>query len=114
MVGTFDVLLAAKQCGVQRVVFTSSREVYGEPVILPMSEDAPPQAKNIYRATKIAAEMACRTCSQNGLDPSTGSGHRVAVLRVANAYGPRDHGRVIPLFVENGLRGAPLVIHGGK
>ena len=114
VVGTFNVLLAAKQCGVRRVAFTSSREVYGEPAILPVSEDAPLRAKNSYGATKIAAEMACRACSQNGLDPSTGSGHRIAVLRMANAYGPRDHGRVIPLFVENSLRGEPLVIYGGK
>lgn len=106
VIGTFNVLSMVKQCSVRRVAFTSSREVYGEPASLPVPEDAPLQAKNTYGATKIAAEMACRTCSQNGLD--------VAVLRVANAYGSRDHGRVIPLFVEHALRGEPLVIYGGQ
>lgn len=104
--GTFNVLIAAKQCGVRRVVFASSREVYGEPAYLPVSEDAPLQAKNAYGASKIAAEMACQSFARNGLE--------VAVLRVANVYGPRDYGRVVPIFVENALRGEPLIIYGGR
>jgi UDP-glucose 4-epimerase len=104
--GTVNVLTVAKECGVRRVVFTSSREVYGEPATLPVSEDAPLRAKNVYGVSKVAAEMSCRAFSQNGIE--------TAVLRVSNVYGPRDRGRVVPTFVENALRGKPLVVYGGR
>ena len=58
--GTFEVLRAAKEAGVRRVVFTSSREVYGDAAVLPVSEDAPLHAKNAYGASKVAGELYCR------------------------------------------------------
>ena len=44
------------------------------------------------------------------------AGHRLelVILRLANVYGPRDYGRVIPLFVENAVNGRPLTLYGGR
>ena len=107
VVGTFNVLQAARVQGVERVVFTSSREVHGEPDAIPVSEDSPLRAKNAYGASKIAAEQYCTVFRENyGLD--------VRVLRLANVYGPHDRGRVIPLFCEAFAQGQPLIIYGGQ
>ena len=103
--GTFNVLHAAAMAGTKRVVFTSSREVYGEPETIPVPETAQLKPKSHYGASKAAAEMYCRAFRQNGL--------QVVILRLANVYGPGDTGRVIPLFVEQALRGIPLVLYDG-
>lgn len=104
VVGTYEVLRAAAAASVRRVVFTSSREIYGEPGSLPVAESAPIAPKNAYGASKASAEMYCRSFSAQGLD--------VVVLRLANVYGPRDRGRVIPLFTELALNGEPLTVFG--
>jgi UDP-glucose 4-epimerase len=103
--GTFNVLQAARERRVPRVVFTSSREVYGDVERVPVPESAPLSPKNSYGTSKAAGELYCRLYAQNGPD--------VRVLRLANVYGPRDRGRVIPLFVEQALRGEPLTLYGG-
>jgi UDP-glucose 4-epimerase len=104
--GTFNVLEAARDNGVPRVVFASSREVYGEATDVPVSEGAPLLARNPYGASKVAAEAYCRAYGNVfGLD--------VAILRFANVYGPRDVDRVIPMWLNRALRGEPLEIHGG-
>ncbi len=103
--GMFNVLKAAHETGVARVVFTSSREVYGDAERLPVPEVAPTKPKNIYGSCKAAAELCCRAFQTKGLD--------VRVLRLANAYGPRDFDRVIPNFLEQALSGRPLVLFGG-
>src|SRR5260370_15389777 len=105
VLGTFHVLQAARQAGVKRVVFASSREVYGEPANVPVPETAPLQPKNPYGASKAAGEMYWRVFEQNGPD--------IVVLRLANVYGPRDTDRVIPLFVDRALRGLPLFLYDG-
>src|SRR5579871_4543321 len=53
VVGTFNVLRSGARHGVQRLVFASSREVYGEPLSLPVNEDAPLLAINTYGASKV-------------------------------------------------------------
>jgi nucleoside-diphosphate-sugar epimerase len=45
---------------------------------------------------------------------SAGHALETVILRLANVYGPRDRGRVIPLFVENALKGRPLTVYGGN
>ena len=99
--GTFRVLRAAQVNNVKRVVFTSSREVYGEAPQLPVAESAPLQPRNIYGASKAAAEMCC------GAFPG-----EISIVRLSNVYGPGDKGRVIPLFVKNALLGIPLTLFG--
>jgi UDP-glucose 4-epimerase len=103
VMGTARVLEAARSCGVRRVVITSSREVYGEPDNLPVPESAPLRPKNVYGLTKASAETCCELAS----------GLEVAILRLANVYGPGDFGRVIPIFIHNALLGLPIPIYGG-
>jgi UDP-glucose 4-epimerase len=107
IVGTFNVLRAAAMCGVERIVFTSSREVYGEPINLPVDEDSPLLAINSYGASKVAGEAYCRAFRRE-------LGLQTTILRLANVYGPRDFGRVIPLWVDQASAGRNLDVYGGK
>jgi len=106
VLGTINVLRAALAAGVRRVIFSSSREVYGDPDVLPVPETAPMRPKNSYGASKVAGEAYCRAFQQAGLE--------IAVLRFANVYGPRDSDRVIPIFLRNSQEGEPLVVYGGS
>ncbi len=108
VVGTFDVLVAARDAGVERVVFSSSREAYGEvDDRLPVAEDHAMNPKNAYGASKVAGEVYCRAFQgAYGLD--------VSVLRLANVYGAGDHGRVIPLWLERASRGEDRELYGGQ
>ncbi len=106
VVGTYNVLVAARDAGVERVIFTSSREVYGEVEQLPVAEDRPMDPKNAYGASKVAGEVYCRTFQNTyGLD--------VSVLRLANVYGSGDRDRVIPIWLDRARRGEGLEIYGG-
>jgi UDP-glucose 4-epimerase len=105
--GTYNVLEAARRSGVGRVVFSSSREVYGDPASLPVRETAPLQPKNPYGASKVAGEAYCNAFIHSyGLD--------VAVMRLANVYGPRDTDRVIPRWLGLAERGEDLRVFGGR
>ena len=88
------------------VIFASSREVYGEPQHLPVTEDAPLEPINVYGHTKIAGERL--------VDEARGLGLRAAVVRLSNVYGsPADHAdRVVPAFVRAAVRGLPLRVDG--
>ncbi|OQY29147.1 MAG: hypothetical protein B6244_04740 [Candidatus Cloacimonetes bacterium 4572_55] len=106
VVGVYNLLDAARQVGTRRVIFTSSREVYGEGMDLPVHEDHPLQAKNPYGASKASGEIYFRVFgSVYGLE--------TVIFRLANVYGERDFGRVIPIFLERAYRGDPLWIYGG-
>jgi UDP-glucose 4-epimerase len=107
VVGTYNVLRSAARHGVKRVVFASSREVYGEPIDLPVDEDAPLLAINSYGASKSAGESFCRSFRRE-------FGLQTVILRFANVYGPRDIGRVIPLWLEQAMAGHELQVYGGK
>jgi UDP-glucose 4-epimerase len=106
VVGTVNVLAGALDAGVRRVVFTSSREVYGDPDELPVPENRPLAPKNYYGASKTAGEAYCAAFRERGLD--------VRTLRLANVYGPRDTERVIPLWLDRAARGLDLEVYGGK
>src|SRR5262249_25559920 len=104
--GTYNVLQAAKSAGVKRVLFTSSREVYGDPEQLPVQETSALRPKNGYGASNAAGEIYCHTAANEGLETS--------ILRLANVYGTRDRDRVIPLFSQAAASGAPLTLYGGE
>ncbi len=105
--GTYNVLTCAVELGVARVVFTSSREVYGEPQYTPVDEEHPLGAKNPYGASKVAGEAYCRTFANcHDID--------VAIVRLANVYGHGDSGRVIPLWLSEAIGGHDLRVYGGN
>jgi UDP-glucose 4-epimerase len=107
VVGTYNILRAASQAGVSRLIFTSSREVYGEPIDLPVDEAQPLLAINLYGASKVTGEALCRAFRRS-------TGLHSVILRLANVYGPRDTGRVIPLWLERASKGDDLLVYGGK
>ncbi|HZQ37621.1 MAG TPA: NAD-dependent epimerase/dehydratase family protein [Dehalococcoidia bacterium] len=104
--GSFNVLEAASANGVRRVVFTSSREVYGDALSLPVDESQPLAPRNPYGASKAAAELYCDIFWRR-------FGLEVAILRLANVYGARDRDRVIPLWLERAAVGLALDVYGG-
>ncbi|NHQ59220.1 SDR family NAD(P)-dependent oxidoreductase [Chlorobium sp. BLA1] len=99
--GSLNVLQAARELGVQRIVHTSTSEVYGTARFVPISEEHPLQGQSPYSATKIAADqMAYSFYSSFGLP--------VVIVRPFNTYGPRQSARaVIPTIITqiaNGKR----------
>lgn len=100
--GTLQVLKAAAVAGVRRVVFASSREVYGQAHSIPVPESTELRPRNHYGATKAAAEMFCRATRDV----------EVTVLRLSNVYGPGDRGRVTTEFINAALNVQPLTIFG--
>jgi UDP-glucose 4-epimerase len=104
--GTAQVAMCARRAGVRRLVFTSSREVYGDPATLPVTEDAPLKPKNVYGASKVAGELFLSTFGPADME--------VVIVRLANVYGPGDSGRVIPIFLNNAANGLPLTLYGGE
>jgi UDP-glucose 4-epimerase len=107
VIGTYNVLKAAAEQGTARLVFASSREVYGEPVSVPVDEAHPLLAINSYGASKVAGEALCRAFARESSLSSV-------ILRLANVYGPRDVGRVIPHWIEQARAGNELIVYGGQ
>lgn len=103
IIGTSNVLLAAREAGtLERVVLTSTSEVYGSAVRVPMDEEHPLSAQSPYSATKIAADAL-------GLSFYRSFGLPVVVVRPFNAYGARQSARaVIPTIIAQALAGGPL------
>ncbi len=97
--GTLNVLIAARDHGVSRVVHTSTSEVYGTAQFVPITEEHPLQAQSPYAATKVAAD-------QLALSFHRSFGLPVAVLRPFNTYGPRQSARaVLPTIIAQCLSG---------
>jgi NAD dependent epimerase/dehydratase len=103
--GTLNVLQAARELGVAKVVHTSTSEVYGTARFVPITEDHPLQGQSPYSATKIAAD-------QLALSFYTSFDTPVAVIRPFNTYGPRQSARaIIPTIITqlaNGRRSIRL------
>jgi NAD dependent epimerase/dehydratase len=99
--GTLNVVQAARDLGVKRVVHTSTSETYGSAQFVPITEDHPLVGQSPYAATKIAADQLALSYWRSFETP-------VAVLRPFNTYGPRQSARaVIPTIVSqiaSGLR----------
>jgi UDP-glucose 4-epimerase len=106
VVGTYTLLKTAERAGARRVIFSSSREVYGDPETLPVGEDAPLAPKNAYGASKVAGEMYFRIAQARQV-------LETVIFRLANVYGPRDSERVIPLWLERARQGEDLLVYGG-
>lgn len=104
--GTLNVLLAAKDKRVKKVVYASSSSVYGRPQKTPMNENHPLNPTNIYGATKLAAEKYCTSLGET-------LGLPVVCLRYFSAYGPRGRpDQVLHAFASRILDGQRPVIYG--
>lgn len=100
--GTMNVLLAAKTASVERIVYVSSTEVYGEAKQVPMTEEHPLAPANTYAVTKLAADRLCYTFHHE-------HGIPVVIARIYNCYGPREtQPYVIPEIITQLARG-PVV-----
>lgn len=109
VLGTLNVLEAARTANVQKVIFSSSAATFGELKALPIGEDHPQDPDSPYGVSKLAAEKAC--CVYNKL-----YGMQNVCLRYFNVFGPRQrfdaYGNVIPIFGELGLAGRQLTVYG--
>ena len=103
--GSWNVLRATAEAGVGHLIFSSSREIYGDALSLPVAEDAPPAPKNAYGHSKLAGEAVLGMLA---------SPTAVSVLRLSNVVGAGDSGRVAPLWLDAARAGEPLVIFGGR
>ncbi len=102
VLGTLAVLRAVREQGTERLVHTSSSEVYGSAVRTPMDESHPLQAQSPYAASKIAADKLVESYVH-------AYGIHAVTVRPFNAFGPRQSGRaIIPTVVAQGLAQRPL------
>ncbi len=110
LTGTLNVLLAARDANVRRVVYASSSSVYGETAVLPKHEQLTPQPVSPYALSKLAAEHYIRVFHRvYGLEAVS--------LRYFNIFGPRqdpesEYAAVVPRFVTALLEGKRPVIYG--
>ena len=108
--GTLNVLLAARDNGVRKVIYASSSSVYGDTPTLPQKEDMPPNPLSPYALTKLAGEYYCNIFRQI-------YGLSTVSLRYFNVYGPRQdphsqYATVIPAFIGRISQNLPPVIYG--
>lgn len=108
--GTLNILLAAQESKVRRVVFAGSTAAYGDAAELPTHEALLPRPLSAYAASKLAGEAYCQAFWRT-------HGLETVVLRYFNIFGPRQnlesqYGAVVPLFIAAALRGEPPVIFG--
>ncbi len=108
--GTLNVLLAARDAGVKRVVYASSSSVYGETEVLPKHEAITPQPLSPYALSKLAGEHYITIFKHV-------YGFEAVSLRYFNIFGPRQdpnsqYSAVIPRFVTALLSGTPPTVFG--
>lgn len=97
--GTLNVLHAAKDQGISRILVTSTSEVYGSAKFVPMTEAHPFQGQSPYSATKIGADRLAESFYRSFESP-------VVIVRPFNTYGPRQSARaVIPTVITQLLSG---------
>ena len=111
--GTFNVLLAARDANVRRVVFASSSSVYGQNPVLPQHEDLPLAPISPYGASKAIGEIYFRAFYET-------YGFQSACLRYYNVFGPRQdptsqYAAAVPLFVSALMRDkSPTIFDDGE
>jgi UDP-glucose 4-epimerase len=109
--GTLNVLLAARDESIRRVVFASSSSVYGSSEQLPLHESMPVDPISPYGVAKLAAERYCVSFSR------VYHSFETVVLRYFNVFGPRQdpgsqYAAVVPLFLTAVAAGEPVTIFG--
>lgn len=97
VIGTLNVLLAGRETGIERIVHTSTSEVYGTAIRVPIDESHPLQGQSPYSASKIGADKLAESFYRSFDLP-------VVTLRPFNTYGPRQSARaVIPTVIMQAL-----------
>jgi nucleoside-diphosphate-sugar epimerase len=88
------------------LIFASRREIYGQPVVLPATEDTPLRPVNIYGRSKLAGETLISDARVKGM--------RAMTIRLSNVYGRASdhHDRVVPAFARAAIRGESLRVDG--
>jgi UDP-glucose 4-epimerase len=107
--GTLNVMLAARDEGIRRVVFASSSSIYGNQPELPLRESMAPDPISPYGVAKLAAERYCVSFSR------VYHSFETVVLRYFNVFGPRQdpnsqYAAVVPLFITAIAAGEPVTI----
>jgi len=107
--GSYNVLESAIRNDVERVIFASSCEVYGNPIYLPIDENHPFFPTSPYAASKVAEDrLCCAYISTYGLP--------AVITRCFNFFGPRQkdegYGAVIPIFIKRVFKNKPPIIYG--
>lgn len=108
--GTLNVLIAARDCGVKKVIYASSSSVYGDTPELPKKENMKPNPQSPYAVSKLTGEYYCEVFSEI-------YGIKTVCLRYFNVYGPRqnpasEYAAVIPRFINRVLNNKPPIIFG--
>jgi len=106
--GTLNVLIAARECGVQKIVFASSSSVYGDTPTLPKREDMKPAPLSPYAVSKLAGEQYLQAFHHV-------YGLQTIALRYFNVFGPRqdpksEYAAVVPKFVTAILAKKPIIV----
>ena len=109
--GTLNVLLAARDEAVRRVVFSSSASVYGSSTQMPTTEDSPVDPISPYGVAKLAAERYCVSFSR------VYESFETVVLRYFNVFGPRQspfsqYAAAVPLFITRIAAGEEIDVYG--
>lgn len=109
ILGTLNLLNACLDSDVERIIYASSSEVYGEPEYLPMDEKHPLNPNSCYGVSKLAGERYCLVFHEL-------YGLKTTCLRYFNVYGPRQrstiYGGVVSIFVKRLLENKPPIIFG--
>jgi UDP-glucose 4-epimerase len=108
--GTLNVLVASKEAGIKKVIYSASSSAYGDQPKLPLVEDMPAMPKSPYGLQKYIGELYCRVWSEVYKLPTVS-------LRYFNVYGPHGnpegaYALVIAKFIEQRLRGEKMTITG--
>ena len=109
VIGTLQVLEAARKKGVRKIVTSSSAGIFGELKTIPIKEDHPIEPDSPYGCTKLCEEKLCLSYAKL-------YDIEAVCLRYFNVYGPNQrfdaYGNVIPIFVFRMIRNEPIIIYG--
>ena len=108
--GTLNILTAAKEHSIRKVVLSASAAAYGDNPVFPKREDMLPEPLSPYAVSKITGEMYCRNFADL-------FGVETVALRYFNVFGPRqdpnaEYAAVIPKFIERIVQGKKPIIFG--
>lgn len=108
--GTLNILISSKKHGIEKLVYTGSASVYGNPKIIPTSEDSPTYTLSPYATSKLAGENYCISFYESYNLP-------ISIVRYSNVYGinqdpSNPYCGVVSKFFENAINNKDITIHG--